>query len=140
VPELDNSNGSVRLAVGRRAAGLAEQLIEASQSFAAAVFISMCVDAERDRDVGMTQDHHRVFRIHGKPLQQRRRRVTQIVKPDRAQTGSLDEALKRTSQVARFDRPTTSSGEDQPFPAPLVREVAENLMALVVGERIPGRF
>jgi len=86
----------------------------------------------------MAQDHHRVFRVHGKPLQQRRRRVAQIVKPDRAHTGSLYKAMKRTSQVARFDRPTTSSGEDQPFPAPLVRAVAENLMALVLDERVPG--
>jgi hypothetical protein len=64
--------------------------------------------------------------------------VAQIVGPDRAQPGALDDAVKRTGQVARLNRPTTSSGEDQPFPAPLIRELAENLMALVPDERIPG--
>jgi hypothetical protein len=51
----------------------------------------------------------------------------------------VDDAMKRPGRVARLDRSSTGSGEDQPFPAPLGREVAENLTALVLDERIPGK-
>jgi len=57
-------------------------LIEPDESVPAAVFVPVRVDAKRDRDVGMTQDHHRVFRVHGKPLQQcgLQRQVTALLK------------------------------------------------------------
>jgi hypothetical protein len=68
VTSRSDSNGSARLAVGRRAASLFEQLIEPGESVAAAVFISVRVDAKCDRDVGMAEDHHRAFRVHAKPF------------------------------------------------------------------------